>query len=66
MIRYAKCLREQGLDVPDPDFSRGYAGMEGYPFSDLDRNDPKVAEAIFSCQEAFIDVRVGRSGSGGS
>ena len=62
--RYAKCLREHGLDVPDPDFSRGYFGVDGYPFSDLDRNDPQVGEAIYLCQRVFIDSDLGWPGSG--
>ncbi|WP_165436328.1 hypothetical protein [Amycolatopsis suaedae] len=44
MLALAACLRERGIDVPDP-----VQGAEK-PFGDsLDRTDPAVAEAIKAC-----------------
>jgi hypothetical protein len=62
-LKMAQCLRGEGLDVPDPDFSGtgpgGAANNGAQPaagdqprglFGNLDRNDPEVAAAFAKCQ----------------
>jgi hypothetical protein len=65
-LKFAECMRGQGLDVPDPDFSAGAprAGGGG-PFGrQLDRDDPKVAAALEVCQQIFADSGLGQPGGG--
>jgi hypothetical protein len=46
MLALAQCLREHGIDVPDP-----VPGTEK-PFGDsLDRTDPAVAQAVEACAQ---------------
>jgi hypothetical protein len=42
-LAFAKCLREQGIDFPDPDPNGGWAA------GDLDKNDPKFITAVEAC-----------------
>ncbi|MGL4745875.1 MAG: hypothetical protein ACRCXL_16005 [Dermatophilaceae bacterium] len=62
-LEFAKCMRGEGIDVPDPDFSQGGpgagGGAGGGPFGDLDTDDPKVAAAVEKCQSAFGDALPG-------
>ncbi|MGL4175861.1 MAG: hypothetical protein ACRCSN_07255 [Dermatophilaceae bacterium] len=60
-LEFAKCMRGEGIDVPDPDFSQGGPGAGGGqgPFGDLDTDDPKVAAAVEKCQSAFGDALPG-------
>lgn len=47
MLQLAQCLRDHGIDVPDP-----VPGTEK-PFGEsLDRTDPAVAQAIQACAQA--------------
>lgn len=48
-LEVAKCLRGEGLDVPDPDPNQAGPGV----FGSLDRNDPKVAAALEKCGPIF-------------
>lgn len=65
MLAFAECMRGEGFDVPDPDFSgaTGGAGAGGI-FGALDRDDPKVAAAMESCQSVFADAGFGGNGGG--
>ncbi|PRX98086.1 hypothetical protein [Allonocardiopsis opalescens] len=50
LLAIAECLREQGIDVPDP-----VPGQEGGPFAgELDRTDPAVQEALDACSDAGV------------
>lgn len=50
LLEFARCMREQGVDVPDPDFS--FAAGGGTPFgSTIDFNDPDVRAAFEVCQQ---------------
>jgi hypothetical protein len=63
-LEFATCMRGEGIDVPDPDFSQGGAGGRGgMPFGDLDTDDPKVAAAVEKCQDAFQGI--GPNATGG-
>ncbi len=52
LLAFAECLRDQGLDVDDPDFSEGGARGRGI-LGGLDQNDPEVAAALEACGDLF-------------
>ena len=50
LLAFAECMRENGYDMPDPDFSNGGHTGDG-PFGDaIDTDDPLFAPAAASCQ----------------
>jgi hypothetical protein len=56
LYEFAVCMREEGIDVPDPDFSNllSEEGGRGGPFGDaFDADDPEVLAAIEVCSEVF-------------
>ena len=57
LYEFAVCMREQGIDVPDPDFSSllsGEGGGGGNPFgAALDRDDPETLAALETCRDVF-------------
>lgn len=59
-LAFAECMRENGVDVPDPDLSGGGpagGGDGGGPFGGaVDLDDPEVAAAVEACQEVFTDA----------
>jgi hypothetical protein len=62
MLDFSVCMRENGVDIPDPDFSNlGFGGGgsdrgAGDIFGGaLDIDDPKVVAAIEECQDVFGD-----------
>ena len=62
-LEFAQCLRDQGLDVDDPDLSDGFAGDGRGPFGDgFDPRAPENADAIDACQ----GVLAGRLGGRGN
>jgi hypothetical protein len=65
-LKFAQCMREHDIDVPDPDLSQmGQGGGSGTgPFGDLDRDDPNVAAAIDVCQKVWIDSGITLRGGG--
>jgi hypothetical protein len=69
MLALAECLRDQGIDVPDPDFGNlgegGTPGQGGGPFGDIDRSDPEFQAAFEECQEVFTGGPFGPGGPGG-
>lgn len=55
LLEFAQCLRDNGVDVDDPDLSvigtgRGPAAMFG---PDFDPSDPTTQDAIGACQSLF-------------
>lgn len=73
LLKMAQCLRDEGLDVADPDFSSqgpggappsnsssGAASQPRGPFGNIDMNDAKVQAAFTSCQ-----ARLGTTFPGG-
>ena len=55
-LEFAACMRDQGVDMPDPDFSSGFgpgAGGGRGLFGDIDSNDPAFQEAAEVCNEVF-------------
>ncbi|HEX6352676.1 hypothetical protein [Actinophytocola sp.] len=43
---FAQCMRDNGVDVPDPEPGGGFGG-----FADIDPNDPAVRAALEACQD---------------
>lgn len=63
-LAFARCMRAEGIEVADPDFSGGLPGAGGGqggqgPFGDLDTDDPKVAAAMEKCQGELSGVLPG-------
>ncbi|GBD85881.1 hypothetical protein BMS3Abin02_02302 [bacterium BMS3Abin02] len=60
-VEYAVCMRENGYDMPDPDFSNvgspgsGNSPPRG-PFADIDPSDPAFIEANDACQSIFTNL----------
>lgn len=62
LLEFAQCMRDQGVDIPDPDpnvFAPGGGG--GRPFGGLDLDDADVATAFEVCQDR-LPMRPGRGG----
>jgi len=74
-LKFARCMRAEGLDFPDPQFQDGPGGggmvMIGGPGESVDPNDPTFAAAMEKCsKEAGMPkpgkaTPVGGGGSGG-
>ena len=54
LLQFAGCLREEGLDVPDPDFNDGTNGVRTM-LAEVDLTDSKVQAIIAKCQSTFTD-----------
>ena len=73
LLEFAVCMREHGVDMPDPDFSNfgpgsgGEGGGEGGIFGGaIDLDDPGVEEALEACEEVFGgSLRLGGPGGQG-
>ncbi len=51
MLAMAECMRENGYDMPDPDFSGGGGGFVIGPESGLDLDDPDFQAAMEACRD---------------
>lgn len=49
MLAFAECMREHGIDMPDPDFDGGL--VQFGPPEGVDPDDPAFAEAHEACQD---------------
>lgn len=72
LVAFAACMREQGIDMDDPDLSNfgpggGDGGQNGGggPFGDIDLDDSEVQAALEVCQEDFTFGRGAGGGPGG-
>ncbi|MFK8022620.1 MAG: hypothetical protein AB8G26_01545 [Ilumatobacter sp.] len=52
LLQFAQCLRDEGVDVDDPDFGALSPGGGGI-FGDFDPQDPANSAAIQACQTLF-------------
>ena len=59
LLKLAQCLRDNGIDASDPDFSGGPRAGFGSVLNGVDREDDKVQEILESCSE---EVFAGGSG----
>lgn len=66
IVEYAACMRENGYDMADPDFSGAGPGSGGGggPFGEMDPDDPDFVAAQEVCQDILGDTLTG-SGVGG-
>ena len=70
MLEFAICMRENGVDMPDPDFSifgTGGGGLgeaeDGIFGGAIDVDDPEIEAALEACQEVFSgSLRFGGTG----
>jgi hypothetical protein len=68
-LAFAQCMRDNGIDMDDPDFSNsppdggGNPGEGGGPFGQLDREDPDFQSALDACQD--LRAGFGRGAPGG-
>ena len=63
LLEFAQCLRDEGLDVADPDLSAVASGGPAALFGDgFDPTDPAAQDAIGVCQSLFA----GGAGTAGS
>lgn len=63
-LEWAECMRDQGVDIPDPDFSQGIVGPGGPGgiFGEIDPNDPAFVEASEACNYLFEGLLPGAPG----
>lgn len=68
LLEFASCMRDNGFDMPDPDFSDTGTPGQGGPFGQLDRSDPDFQAASEACQDTLAGFGpgsgVGRRGGG--
>jgi hypothetical protein len=63
-LEYAKCMREHGIDMPDPQFPEGGGTLMRMPQGA--ENDPQFEEAQKACQPILKDAKRDQpSGEGG-
>jgi hypothetical protein len=55
MLEFAQCMREHGVDFPDPDFSGGGGLFRVGPGAGIDPDSPTFREAEEACQEILED-----------
>jgi len=68
-LKYAQCMRQHGINIPDPNFNSGGGGFGfggggagggggggGGPFGNINRNDPKFQAANEACRSAFQNL----------
>lgn len=55
LYEFAACMRDNGHDMPDPDFTDFGAGTGGGggPFGEIDRDDPVFQEATAACEDVL-------------
>jgi hypothetical protein len=56
--QWAKCMRDHGVNVPDPNPNVGGMGLDPNSFN---RDDPKFKAAFDACQDKFVIRPGGRS-----
>ena len=55
MLAFAQCMREHGVDIPDPQFGEG--GGAGLRLRSSNPNDPKFREAEEACRDKLPEPR---------
>lgn len=50
LLDFAACMRENGIDMPDPDFSGGGGSI---PLGNIDPGDPEVRRAADQCRQGL-------------
>jgi hypothetical protein len=58
LLKFAKCMREHGIDMPDPQFGEGgRVTQQGGPGAGVDPDDPKFQEAQKACEPIMEKAR---------
>lgn len=65
LVKYAQCMRQNGYDMPDPDFSQGQGAVRGF-FGSLDQDDPAYKKAHKACEQHLAQLQGGGGSGGGS
>jgi hypothetical protein len=58
--QFAQCMRDNGVDMPDPDPNAGGLGLRGGN-RQFDRNNPTFQKAMEACQSKLPQFRGGRN-----
>jgi hypothetical protein len=60
-LEFAQCMRDHGIDFPDPEFSEGPGGGGQMLFGGegIDPNDSDFQAAQAECQQVFEDLGIG-------
>jgi len=65
LYEYAACMRDNGFEMADPDFSgEPGQGQAGGPFAGVDRGDPEFLAAHAVCEDLFVGGPGGGPGGG--
>ena len=54
LLKFAQCLRDQGLDVSDPDFTNGTRAGMGAIFQGINAQSKRAEEAMLACRERIF------------
>lgn len=65
LLEFAQCVRDNGFDMADPDFSGNGGNGGGGVFGDIDRTDPDFVAAQEVCQDILAGAGFGRRGGAG-
>jgi len=66
LLKFSECLREEGLNASDPDFSSGIRSAFQSVLQNIDGNSEKIRETVLSCrEEIFQGTGRGPSPGGG-
>ena len=60
---FAGCMREHGVDVPDPDPDGTLRLGSGGRFGNVNPGDPKVQSALAACRDKLTGLFPGRTGT---
>ena len=61
--QFAGCMREHGVDVPDPDPDGTLRLGNGGRFGNVNPSDPKVRSALTACRDKLTGLFPGRTNS---
>jgi hypothetical protein len=67
LLKLAQCMRSNGVNMPDPNFSQNSnngAGRGGF-FAGINRQDPKVQQALQTCRTQVFGGQNNGPGGGG-
>ncbi len=65
LLKFAKCMRQNGYDMPDPQFGTGGPGPGGGLFRSINRNDPAFQKAQQACRSILAGAFPGGGGGPG-
>ena len=66
LLKLAQCMRANGVNMPDPNFSQApdTGGSRREFFGGINRNDPKVQQALQTCRTKVFGGQTGNGGFG--